>query len=150
MQINRSNFWSRNNYSWKVPISHIIQNHWKKLALLWVLQFQFNCRVEHIQLDNFHLWNCQWAPNAYKLVALKVFLFQMLEEASVFTLPGKVPLWQKWQNDVLCGNMNVDVCPYILKFKFFFKNTCSTMSAEFLLVFCSQKVKWYTFPERFV
>ena len=129
MQINRSNFWSRNNYSWKVPISYIIQNHWKKLALLWALQFPFNCGVEHIKLDNFHLWNFLWAPNAYKLVALKVFLFQMLEEASVFILPGKVPLWQKWQNDVLCGNMNVDVSPYILKFKFFFKNTCSRMSA---------------------
>ena len=42
MEINRTNFWSRNNYFWKVPISHIIQNHWKKLALFWVCQFQFN------------------------------------------------------------------------------------------------------------
>ena len=30
-------------YFWKVAISHIIQNHWKKLALFWVLQFPFNC-----------------------------------------------------------------------------------------------------------
>ena len=35
----------------------------------------------------------------------------------------------KCQADVLCGNMNVDVSHYILKFKFFFKNTCSTMTA---------------------
>ena len=36
---------------------------------------------------------------------------------------------QKFQNDVLCGNMNMGVSPYILKFNFFFKNTCSTMTA---------------------
>ena len=35
----------------------------------------------------------------------------------------------KCQNDVLCGNMNMDDSPYILKFKFFFKNTGSTMTA---------------------
>ena len=53
----------------------------------------------------------------------------MLEETSIFTLTDKVLLWQKCQNDVLCGNMNTDVSPYILKFKIFFKNTCSTMVA---------------------
>ena len=52
----------------------------------------------------------------------------MLGETSLFTLPGKVPLWQKFQNDVLCGSVNMDVSPYILKSKFFFKNTCSTMT----------------------
>ena len=35
----------------------------------------------------------------------------------------------KSRNNVLCGNMNMDVSPYILKSKFFFKNTCSTMTA---------------------
>ena len=52
----------------------------------------------------------------------------MLEETSIFTLAGKVPLWRKRQNDVLCGNLNKNVSPYILKFKFFFKNTCFTMA----------------------
>ena len=52
----------------------------------------------------------------------------MLGETSIFTLSGKVPLWQKCQNDVMCGNMNMDVSPYILKFKFF-ENTCSTRTA---------------------
>ena len=33
------------------------------------------------------------------------------------------------KNDVLCGNMNMDVSPNILKSKFFFKNTFSTMTA---------------------
>ena len=47
----------------------------------------------------------------------------------LFTLPGKVPLRQKYQNDVLRGNMNTDVFPYILKFKSFFKNSWSTMAA---------------------
>ena len=33
----------------------------------------------------------------------------MLRKTFLFTLPGKVALWQKCQNDVLCGNMNMDV-----------------------------------------
>ena len=51
---------------------------------------------------------------------------------------GKIPYlhWhakfhfdKKCRNDVLCGNMNMDVSPYISKSKFFYKNTCSTMTA---------------------
>ena len=45
----------------------------------------------------------------------------MLGETFIFTLPSKVPLWRKCQNDVWCGNMNMDVSLYILKFKFFLK-----------------------------
>ena len=60
------------------------------------------------------------------LVVQKVFLSQMFGQTSIFTVPGKVSLWQ---NDVFCGNMNMDVSPYILKFKFFFKHTCFTMTA---------------------
>ena len=52
----------------------------------------------------------------------------MLEKTSTFTLPGKVLLWQKCQNDVLYGSMNMDISPYILKFKFLFKYTCSTIT----------------------
>ena len=89
----------------------------------------FNSILGHIPLENFCLWNCLWTPNAYRLVAQKVFLFQILGETSIFTLPGKVPLWQKYQNDVLRGSMNTDVVPYILKFKSFFKNSWSTMAA---------------------
>ena len=33
------------------------------------------------------------------------------------------------KSDVFCDNMNMEVSPYFLKFKFFFKNTCSTMDA---------------------
>ena len=89
----------------------------------------FNLTLEHIQLDNFCLWNCLRTPNAYRIVAQKVFLFQMLGETTTFTLPGKVPLGQKCQNDVLCGNTNMDVSPYILKFwillqKYLFYNDC--------------------------
>ena len=53
----------------------------------------------------------------------------MLGETSIFTLPCKVPLWQNCQNDVLCGNMNMDVSHYISRYKFFFRNTCSAMTA---------------------
>ena len=127
MQIHRTNFQSRNNYFWKVPILHIIQNHWKKTSSI-TSSSVFNLTLEHIQLDNFCLWNCLWTSNAYRLVAQKLFLLQMLGEASIFTLPGNVPLWEKSQN-VLCDNMHMDVSPYILKFKFFSKNTCPTMTA---------------------
>ena len=95
----------------------------KLLALLRALQFQFNS--EHIQLDNF----CLWTPNGYRLVAQKVFMFQILGKTSIFTFPGKVPLSQKCQNDILCGNMNMAVSLCILKLKLFFKNTCATMTA---------------------
>ena len=149
MHINRTNFWSRNNYFWKVSIWHIIQNHWKKLALLWTLQFQFN--HETYPTRNFRLSNWLWTPNAYRIVVQKIFLLQMLRETSIFTLPGKVPYWQKCQNDVLRGNANMNVSPYILRFKFFFKYTCSTMAAWIHFgVYCRQKVKWYFFSKRFV
>ena len=42
MQINKTNFWDRDKYFRKVPISYVIQTYWKKLALLRSLQFQFN------------------------------------------------------------------------------------------------------------
>ena len=35
----------------------------------------------------------------------------------------------KSQNDIVCANMNMDISPYILKFKFFLKSICSTMTA---------------------
>ena len=53
MQINRTKFWSRINYFWKVPILHIIQNHWKNLAIFWALQFQFNCWTYQIRQLSF-------------------------------------------------------------------------------------------------
>ena len=56
-------------------------------------------------------------------------MFLILGETSLFTFPGKVLLSQKCQNDALCGNVSIDLSPYILKFKFFFKNNCSTMTA---------------------
>ena len=126
MQINRTNFWSQNNYFWKVSIPHSSRNHWKNQ--LYYKLFSFNVTLEHLQLYNFCLWSCPWTPNEYRLVAQKVFLFQMLEKTSIFTLPGKVLLWQKCQNDVLYGSMNMDISPYILKFKFLFKYTCSTIT----------------------
>ena len=60
----------------------------------------------------------------------KVFLSQIFGETSIFTLPGKVSLWQKFQIDALCGNKNMEVSPNILKSKFFFKNTWFTFPKE--------------------
>ena len=128
MQNNGTNFWSRNNYFWKVPISHIIQYNWKNQ--LYYGFFSFNLNVKYIQLYNFCLWN-------YRCHGLACIQASSLKSISVpnvrgdfqFTLPCKVPLWQKRQNDVLCGSMNMDVSPSILKFELFFKNICSTMTA---------------------
>ena len=90
---NRTNFCSRNKYLWKVPVSRIIQNHWKKQLFNYEL-FSFSLTVEYIQLYNFRFKNFLWTHNACSLVVWKKFLFQMLRETSIFTLPGKVPLWQ--------------------------------------------------------
>ena len=132
----------------KNPVSHIIQNHWK--TQLYYELFSFNLTVKYIQLYNFCLWNCPWTHNAYRLAVRKAFLFQMLGDTYIFTLPGKVSLWQKFQNDVLFGNMNMDVSPYILKFKFFFKILVLQWLFGFMLVSYSQKVKWHTFPNRII
>ena len=127
MQIHRTNFQSRNNYFWKVPILHIIQNHWKKTSSI-TSSSVFNLNLEHIQLDNFCLWNCLWAPNTYRLVAQKVLLFQMLGETSICTLPGKVTLWQK-----------IPKWCFVWQYKY----GCLSLHIGIMLVYCSQKVKWY-------
>ena len=123
MQINRTNLL---NYFWKVPISHIIQNHYKKLALLWALQLQLNCGAYPIRQPL--SLKLPVDSQCIQVSSSKVFLFQMLGETSMFTLPGKVPVWQKCQNVVLSDNINLNFSPYILKFKLFFKNSCSTMT----------------------
>ena len=73
----------------------------------------------------------------------------MLWETSIFTLPGKVPLWQKCQNDVSCGNINKDVFPYILKFKFFLKTTCSTMTTWIHVGLLQSKIEMMYLPKQF-
>ena len=148
MQNNRTNFWSRNKYFWKAPISHIIQNQ-RKNQLYYEL-FSFKLTVKYIQLYNFRLWNCLWTPNPYRVVVRKVFLFQMLEETSIFTLPGKMPLWQNvkmmfcvaiwiWMSPLTCWNLIS-----------FWKILVLQWLLGFMLVHCSQKVKWYNFPNTFV
>ena len=128
MQIHRTNFQSRNNYFWKVPILHIIQNHWKKTSSI-TSSSVFNLTLEHIQLDNFCLWNCLWAPNTYRLVVQKVLLFQMLGETSICTLPGKVILWQKipkwcfvWQYKYGCLSLHIEIEIFLQKYLFY--NNC--------------------------
>ena len=79
-----------------------------------------------------------WYSDLPKKLVWKVILLQTLEEAFILTLLCKVSLWQffsktpthqKYQNDVLCGNMIINMFSYILKFKLFFKNICSIMTA---------------------
>ena len=135
-QINRINFWSRNNYLWKTPISHIIQNHWKKLALLRDLQFQFNSGKYPIR----------------QLLPLKLLMdFQCIQASSSKSISvPNVPLWQKCQNDVC-----VAIWIWMSLLTYWNLNSSSkTLVPQwllgFVLVYCSQKMKRYTFPKRFV
>ena len=120
------------NYFQKVLISHIIANHWKNQ--LYYEPFSFNLTAKSYPVIIYPIVQ----PSSLKLPmdleciqisGLKNISLTNVRGDSIFTLPGKVPLWQKCQNDVLCGHMNMDVSPYILKFKFFYKNNCSTKTA---------------------
>ena len=110
MENNRTNFWIWNNYFWKVPILHIIQNHWKNQLYYELLSF--NLTVKYIRLYNFRLWRILWTRNAYRLIVWKVFLFQILGETSIFTLPGKVPLWQKNVKMMFCVAIWICMSPH--------------------------------------
>ena len=89
----------------------MIQNHWKKLALFWTFQIQFNCRTYLIrQLLSLKLSmdsQCLQATSSKNISAPNV-----RTEFPIYTARQTV-LWQKCQNDVLCGNVNKDVSPYI-------------------------------------
>ena len=101
----------------------------KKQALLCMSSSVFKSTLQHIQLDNFCLWNCLWIQNAHRLVAQKIFLLQIFGETSIFTLPVKVPLCQKNVKMMFWVPISVWISIYILKFKFLFKNNCSTRTA---------------------
>ena len=148
MENNRTNFWIWNNYFWKVPILHIIQNHWKNQLYYELLSF--NLTVKYIRLYNFRLWRILWTRNAYRLIVWKVFLFQILGETSIFTLPGKVPLWQKNVKMMFCVAIWICMSPRT----YWNLNSTKIHALQwllgFMLVYCSQKLNWYTFPNRFV
>ena len=142
MEIRRTNFRNRNNYFSKVPISHIIQNHWKDWLCFKL--FSFNLTVEYpIIIYNFCLLNCLWTTNAYSLVVQKVFMFQMSGETFIFKLPGKVPLWRKFQN-VLCGNMNMDV-----SLTCWILNSFSPMTSWIHVGLLQSKSEMIYFPKKF-
>ena len=103
--------------------------------------------MEHIQLYNFRLWNCLLTHSAYKLLVRKVFLFQVLEETYIFILVDKVPLWQKCQNDVLCGNMNMDVSPTYWNLNSSLIILVLRWLLGFILLYCRQKLKYH--PKQF-
>ena len=52
------------------------------------------------------------------------------------------------QKHVSCGNMNMDISPYILKFKFFFKDTCSTMTVWIHVGLLKSKNKIIYLPKK--
>ena len=54
----------------------------------------------------------------------------------------------KIENDIFCGNMNMDISPYIMKLKFFFKNTCSTIIAWIHVGLLQSKSKRIYLPKK--
>ena len=57
-------------------------------------------------------------------------------------------LTKKCQNDVLCSNKDMDVSPCILKFKFFCKDICSTMTAWIHVGLLYSKTEMIYLPKR--
>ena len=128
MQINRANFWSWSNSFWKVPISHIIQNHWKKIAPFWALQFQFNCGTYPIrQLSSLKLPMDSQCIQATSSKSTSVKNIRRNSPIYIARQSAALTKMSKWCFVWQCEYG--DVSPYILKFKFFFKNTCSKMTA---------------------
>ena len=149
MQNNRTNFWSRKIYFWEVSISHIIQKNWKNQ--LYHDLFNFNLTVKYIQLYNFCFWKSLWTRNTYRLVARKVFFIQIFGETSTFTLPGKVPLWQKNVKMMFCVAIRIWMCHLAYwNLNSFAKISVLQWLLGFMLVYIIQKLKWYTFPNGFV
>ena len=131
-------------YFWKVHISHIIQNHGKKLALLWVPYFQFNYGTYPIrQLSPLKL------PMAMDSQCMQASSLKSISAPNV-RRDFHIYIWQKCQNDVLCLNMNMDVSLTYWNLNSSSKELVLQWLLEFMLVYRSQKVKWYTFPKRFV
>ena len=146
MRINRTNFWSRNNYFWKVPISHIIQNYWKKLALLWALQFQFNSETYPIR----------------QLLSLKLPMDSKYVQASSLKNISVPNVRRNFHIHIArpTDNKNVNMMFYVTIWMWMSPLTYWNLNSSskilvlqwllgFMLVYCSQKVKWYTFPKRF-
>ena len=126
MENNRTNFWIWNNYFWKVPILHIIQNHWKNQLYYELLSFNLTEIYPIVQLSSLtHPVDSQ----CIQVNSLKSISFPDIRgDFHIYTARESATLTKKCQNDVLCGNMNMYVSPHILKLKFY-KNTCSAMTA---------------------
>ena len=147
MQINRTNFWSRNNYFWKVPISHIIQNHWKKLALSRARQFHFNSGKYPIrQLLSLKLpmdSQCIQASSSISVPNVRRdFHIYFARQSATLTKMSK--LCFVWQYEYGCFPLLTEILnssSKILVLQWLF---------GIMLVYCSQKVKWHTFPKMFV
>ena len=151
MENNRSNFWIWNKYFWKVTILHIIQVRWKK-QLSYEL-FSFNLPVKYVHLYNFCLWKCLWNLNAYRLVVWKVFLFKLLRKIPYLHWQTKSYFDKKCQNHVLSGKWQYEYgCLSLIYWNLNSSTKIFVLQwlLGFILVCCSQKVKWYTFTNRFL
>ena len=145
MHINRPNFWSRSNYFWKVPISHIIQNHWKELPLLWALQFQLNCETYQIRkLSSLKLPMDSQGTQASSSKSVSLPNVRRNFHIYISSLDKKikmmfcVAIWM-WMSSLTYWNLNSSSKILVLQWLL-----------GFMLVYCSQKLNWYTFPKRFV
>ena len=125
------------NTSEMFQFSHIIQNHWKKLPLLLDLQFQFNCGAYPIrQLSSLKLSidsQCMQPTSSKSIYVANVRKWWYINKnvKMIFC----VAIWI-WMSSLTYWNLNSP--SKILRL------------LGFMLVYCSQKMKWYTFPKSFV
>ena len=103
-----------NNFFWKIPVSHIIQNHWKKIALLWALQFQFNWRTYPIrQLSSLKLpmdSQCIQASSSKSIFVPNVRRnFQIYISRQSATLKKMSKWYFVWQYQYGCVPLHIDI-----------------------------------------
>ena len=99
--ISRTNFGHHTGYFWNFPISHIIQNYWKKQVLLKVFQSQFNCGTNTIV----KISSSKLKKN--KLLARKWLLLESSSRHRIQNNWKNKILVQTFQLQFNCGNVQL-------------------------------------------
>ena len=77
-----------------------------------------------------------------------IFVPNISEDFHIYTARPSLTFTKKYQNYVLCSNMDMDWSPYILKFKFFCKDTCSTTTAWIHVDLLWSKIEMIYLPKQ--
>ena len=116
----------------------------RKQVILQVFQFELNSGVHPIvQISSLKL--PMDSPCKKDSSSKSVSVQNVREDFHIYFVRKGITL--KCQNDVLCGNMNMDVSTNILKFKFFFKNASSTVTAWFHVGLLQSKNEMMCLPK---